>query len=159
MVVKGRSMKKTHSFWYFSDCQSNIPKLRTVLTEKSWKEPDEKNHLYAYHPEAITVNMLNIKWNHNLARDFSYVYSQNSVGSKLLLKSLVKEDFQLEWQLEHIALIVILTHYTLHDKKDSCPGNLPISFFSASVLNNRQQRIIRHLKKISKMKIRALKTE
>lgn len=76
-------MKKTHSFWYFSDYESNIPKLKTtILTEKSWKKPNEKNHPHAYHPEAITVNMLNIKWNHIIARDFSYIYSKNSVESK-----------------------------------------------------------------------------
>lgn len=74
-------MKKTYSFWYSSDYESNIPKPKT-LTQKSWKKPNEKNHLHAYHPEAITVNMLNIKLNHILARDFSYLYSENSVESK-----------------------------------------------------------------------------
>lgn len=129
MVVEGRNMKKTHSFWHFSDYRGNIPKLRTtVVTEKSGKKADEKNHLHAYHPEAITVNTLNIKWNHNLARDLTYVHSQNSVGSKLLLESLLKKTSSWIWELEHIALTVILTRYTFHDKKDSCPGTFQLAF-------------------------------
>lgn len=82
-VIEGRGLKKTLPFWYFSNYESNIEKLKTtVLTEKSWRKPDEKNHLHAHHPEAITVNILNIKWNHILARNSKATYAVKLLQSQ-----------------------------------------------------------------------------
>lgn len=90
MVVERRSTDKIYSFWYFSDNENNIQKLKTtILIEKSCNKPDEKNHLHSHHPEAITISILDIKWNQILAGDsevldididiytVKFLYSQN----------------------------------------------------------------------------------
>lgn len=91
----------------FKNCKELFQQRNTERSQM------RKNHLDAHHPEAITVNILNIKWNHIVSGNSSYIYSENSVESKLLLKFPLKYTSSWTWQLEYKAPILILIYPTL----------------------------------------------